>query len=37
MSKFSVNNRVELDFYQLFKDLDILIEIHGSDNYDNKA
>ena len=37
MSKFSINNKVELDFYQEFKDLGILIEIHGSDNYDNKA
>ena len=37
MSKFSINNKVELDFYKEFKDLDILIEIHGSDNYDNKA
>lgn len=37
MSKFSINNKIELDFYEEFKRLNILIDIHGSDNYDNKA
>ena len=37
MCKFSINNKIELDFYEIFKEYGILVDVHGSDNYDNKA